>query len=99
MTSRLKLRKKKWRPPNEETEQGGKPGQSVDGNDMNAVRTGHATTDMMSKPKQIQNKHNKTQKMLTPKSIIQKAISSADKHGIKLEPGRENEGYGNCSNI
>ena len=35
--------------------------------------------------------------MLTYKSIFQRAISSADKHGIKLKPGRENEGYGNCS--
>ena len=63
MTSRLKLRKKKWRPPNEEVEQSEKPGQNVGGNEMTAVRTGHATLDLMSKPKQIQNIYNKTQKM------------------------------------
>ena len=87
MTSRLKLRKKK-RPPNEEIEQSGKPGQSVSGNEMNAVRSGHATLDMMSKPKQIQNKE-----------IFQRAISNAKLHGISLVPGRENQGYGNCSYI
>ena len=31
------------------------------------------------------------------KKIFQRAISSANKHGIHLEPGRENNGYGNCS--
>ena len=31
------------------------------------------------------------------KRIFQRAISSAQKHGINLEPGRENPGHGNCS--
>ena len=29
--------------------------------------------------------------------IFERAIASAEKHGIKLEPGKENGGYGNCS--
>ena len=31
------------------------------------------------------------------KRIFRRAISSAQKHNIRLEPGRENEGAGNCS--
>ena len=31
------------------------------------------------------------------KRIFQRAVLSANKHGINLEPGRENNGYGNCS--
>ena len=35
--------------------------------------------------------------MLKNHTIFQRAISSANKHGIHLEPGRENNGYGNSS--
>ena len=85
MTSRLTLRKKK-RSLNEEIEQSGKPGQSVSGNEINAVMSGNATLDMMAKSKQIQNK-----------KIFQRAILNANIHGISLVPGRENQGDGNCS--
>ena len=43
---------------------------------------------------------NKTQNQLnvtsTPK-IFERAIASAEKHGIRLKPGKKNGGYGNCS--
>ena len=39
----------------------------------------------------------KTQTKIRYKKIFQRAISSAQKHGINLEPGRENKGNGNCS--
>ena len=38
-----------------------------------------------------------TQDKISDKRIFQRAISSAKKHGINLVPGRENQGYGNCS--
>ena len=39
----------------------------------------------------------KTETKIRYKKIFQRAISSAQKHGINLEPGRENKGNGNCS--
>ena len=33
----------------------------------------------------------------TKKTIVQRAIASAQKHKIKLKPGRENQADGNCS--
>ena len=33
----------------------------------------------------------------TNMTIVQRAIASAQKHKIKLDPGRENHGDGNCS--
>ena len=39
----------------------------------------------------------KTETMLIDKRIFKRAILSAKKHGINLKPGRENQGYGNCS--
>ena len=48
-------------------------------------------------PPPYDDRNTKTQNVLTHKRIFQRAISSADKHGIKLKPGRENEGNGNCS--
>ena len=34
---------------------------------------------------------------IVDKRIFKRAIASAQKHQIKLEPGRENHGHGNCS--
>ena len=54
------------------------------------------------KPKRIQNK-NDTAKALIPSTfnnvdnIFTRAIASAQKHNITLEPGRMNPGIGNCS--
>ena len=73
MTSRLRLTKKKGRPPNEQIENRGKSGQNVDGKNYEKMGT----------------EGNK--------KIFQRAISNAQKHGLKLEPGRKNQGYGNCS--
>ena len=39
----------------------------------------------------------KTQTMVNNKKIFQRAILNAQKHGIKLESGRQNLGDGNCS--
>ena len=40
---------------------------------------------------------NSTPTMLKDKRIFQRGIINAQKHGINLEPGRENQGNGNCS--
>ena len=48
-------------------------------------------------------KNDKTSSQVTPtlmmhdKKIFERAISSAQKHGLGLEPGRQNLGDGNCS--
>ena len=39
----------------------------------------------------------KTEIKAQVKMIFQRAISSAEKHNTRLEPGRENHGDGNCS--
>ena len=36
-------------------------------------------------------------KIMKNQRIFERAIASAGKHGIKLMPGIENNGYGNCS--
>ena len=51
-----------------------------------ATRIGETSTD-----------GEKTETMLKDKRIFKRAILSAKKHGINLKPGRENQGYGNCS--
>ena len=38
-----------------------------------------------------------TKKITQKNPMFQRAIASAQKHKIKLEPGRENHGGGNCS--
>ena len=40
---------------------------------------------------------DKTENEVQVKRIFQRAIYSAEKHNIRLEPGRENLGDGNCS--
>ena len=80
--SRLKLTKKKGRPPNENIEVSGKSGQGVCGEKYETSDTeGFNYTEM---------------KLETPK-IFRSAIASAQKHKIKLMPGRKNQGDGNCS--
>ena len=63
MTSRLKLKKKRGRPPNEEEE-----------------------NNLGSNKIELKNKR-----------MFLGAVESARKHNINLEPGRENQGHGNCS--
>ena len=82
MTSRLKLRKKKMRPPNEEIELSGEPCQSVVGK--------------RSKKIDLEEKNHNEMRIDIPK-IFGSAIASAQKHRINLVPGRENNGDGNCS--
>ena len=65
MSSKLKLRKKKYHPPI-------------------AARNDDNTTRQDSK-------------LNTNMTIVERAIASAQKHRIKLRPGRENRGAGNCS--
>ena len=65
MTSRLKLKRKKSRPPNEEVEDNRKSSQVVN--------------------------------VIKHKTMFERAIESAKKHKINLEPGTENHGMGNCS--
>ena len=65
MASKLKLRKKKYHPPIEAS------------NDDYRTRPDlNSNTNMM---------------------IVKRAIASAQKHRIKLKPGRANHGDGNCS--
>ena len=63
MASKLKLRKKKYHPPMEDS-------------DDDYRQELNSNTNM---------------------TIVQRAIASAQKHKIKLDPGRENHGDGNCS--
>ena len=65
MTSRLKLKRKKSRPPNEEMVEHRKSSQVLD--------------------------------ELKHKIMFERAIESARKHHINVEPGTENNGMGNCS--
>ena len=65
MTSRLEMKMKRCRPPNEEVEKG--------------------------------SGSNKMLIELKNKKMFIGAIASAQKHNINLEPGRENQGHGNCS--
>ena len=65
----------------------------------------------METEKKEEGKHSETKKSMVvpesgtdksesgkaPKSIFKRAIASANKHKIKLKPGRENAGVGNCS--
>ena len=48
-------------------------------------------------PRSEQITHDETSTSTHDKRIFQRAVLSANKHGINLEPGRENNGYGNCS--
>ena len=73
MTSRLRLTKKKGRPPNEQIENSGKSSENVGGKSLAKMETEG------------------------DKKIFQRAMSSAQNHGLRLEPGRKNQGYGNCS--
>ena len=74
MTSKLKLKRKKFNKPYKE-----------DIND--ADRIGCIS---------IETTRNEI-KLLKNHRIFERAISNAEKHGIKLKPGTENKGSGNCS--
>ena len=65
MASKLKLRKKKYHPPVDSSNDDSKTRQDL--------------------------------RLNTNKTIVQRAIASANKHMINLEPGRENHADGNCS--
>ena len=85
MTSRLKLKKKKYHPPFDDSQN--RP--NID--------------DDKPKPSDS-DKTNKTYAQIARVSsttyneneIFTKAIASAQKHNIKLKPGRKDRGYGNC---
>ena len=74
MTSRLKLKRKKFQEPYKDDSN--KYG--VDGN-----------LKIESECKQV--------KILKNQRIFERAIENAKKHKIKLNPGTENNGHGNCS--
>ena len=78
MTSRLKLKKKKYHPPFDDSQN--RP----------------IIDDDKPKPSDS-DKTNKTYaQTYNENEIFTKAIASAQKHNIKLKPGRKDRGYGNC---
>ena len=74
MTSKLKLKRKKFHQPYRDV--------SIE-----------AKSDDIQTMEYVTNKN----KMLKNETIFQRAISNAWMHGIKLRPGIENDGHGNCS--
>ena len=85
MTSRLKLRKKKYPPPFEDSQD--QP--HIHGDTTKHQKTSHNKTfDEVTKG----SKQNHSED-----DIITKANASAQKHNIKLKAGRKDRGFGNCA--
>ena len=85
MTSRLKLRKKKYHPPLEDSQE--QP--HIDDDTTKQEQTSHNKTFA-----EVTRGSNKNQ---SEDDIFTKAKASAQKHNIKLKAGRKDRGFGNCA--
>ena len=105
MTSRLKLRKKKYHPPLQEI-----PTQlNIDKNNQNLLKTNIRVSAEVAGPssqafdenlkktnmKASSQIESSSAQSYDEKQIFNRAIASAQKHNIKLKPGRKDRGYGN----
>ena len=86
MASRLKLRKKKFHPPLQES-----PTQS--NVECNKTTEGEKDTNF----KTYAQVTSSSTKNVDENEIFTRAIESAKKHQIKLKAGRRDRGYGNCA--
>ena len=84
MTSKLKLKRKKFHQPYKDVSEFQQPS-----NDVSIEAKSDGSQSKMSTTNQIM--------LLKNHTIFRRAISNAGMHGIKLKPGIENNGHGNCS--